>query len=223
MLDANSSVLLSSEQEQEQVATNSKETKTTNSRRRVKVELQEADGAQLGMSRLYAKGIDGKTACTFFAGKQAADGFGVRRLGGQAPSAYTSSRGAAGALNGALLDACHKGVKIADLLDVTRANCLGRNGVAADPMDKLAAHLKSFVIQADPKRAAANGLVRALANNGWTWRELADKAVLFDGKSWDGTLFKRSVTSGTRVLCPILVALHYKRTATLAKELGLTD
>lgn len=197
-------------------------TEQNTSRRRVKLEQTE-NAAPLGMANIYKRGIAGQTATAFFENKEAADGFTVRRLGGQAPSAYTSTRGAAGAINAALLNAAHNGATISELLDVTRANCLGRNGVAADPLDKLAAHIKSFVIQADPKRAAANGLVKALANNGWTWRELASKAVTFDGKSWDGALFKRSVTMETRVICPVLVALHYRKTPSLAKALGLTD
>ena len=198
----------------------------TTNRRRVKVENAEST-APLGMVHIFNKGIkDGETTTTaaaFFQNRAALDGYGVRRLGGQAPSAYTSTRGAAGAINAALLDAVHNGATVAALLDVTRAACLGRNGATGEPFDKLVAHIKSYHLQADPKRAAANGLVRAVTANGWKWQEVADRAVLLDGVPWNGVMFKRSVTLDTVVLPVVLLALHFKRTPSLAKALGIED
>lgn len=207
----------------EQTAANIEQ--TTTNRRRVKVKTEKAASANLGMTRIFNKGIqDGETTTTaavFFQNRAALDGFGVRRLGGQAPSAYTSERGAAGAINAAFLDAVHNGVTVADLLNVTRAACLGKDGAMGDTFAKLTAHIKSYHLQADHKRAAANGLVRAIVNNGWRWQDVAARAVLLDGKPWDGTLFKRSVTLNTVILPVVLIALHYKRTPSLAKALGL--
>jgi hypothetical protein len=208
---------------QEQNTTNEQPTTTTN-RRRVKVEHGE-QSAPLGMVNIFRRGIkDGDTtttAATFFQNRAALDGYGVRRLGGQAPSAYTSERGAAGAINAAFLDAVHNGVTVSDLLNITRAACLGRNGATGEPFDKLTAHIKSYFLQADPKRAAANGLVRAVTANGWKWADIAPRAVLLDGIAWNGEKFKRSVTLDTVVLPVVLIALHYKRTPSLAKALGI--
>lgn len=201
-------------------------TAAATNRRRVKVENAE-NAAPLGMARIFSKGIkEGETTTTaaaFFQNRAALDGYGVRRLGGQAPSAYTSTRGAAGAINAAFLDAVHHGVTVADLLDVTRAACLGRNGATGEPFDKLVAHIKSYHLQADGKRAAANGLIKAITSNGWKWSDIAPRAVLLDGTPWNGLLFKRSVTLDTVVLPVVLLALHFKRTPSLAKALGLTD
>lgn len=198
----------------------------TTSRRRVKVETTD-NAAPLGMANIFRRGIqDGgttTTAAAFFQNRAALDGYGVRRLGGQAPSAYTSTRGAAGAINAAFLDAVHHGVTVADLLDVTRAACLGRNGATGEPFDKLVAHIKSYHLQADGKRAAANGLIKAITANGWKWSDIAPRAVLLDGKPWDGQLFKRSVTPSTIVLPVVLLALHFKATPSFKKALGLTD
>lgn len=209
-----------------ETTTTSTNNSTNTSRRRVKVETTE-NAAPLGMARIFSKGIqDGETTTTaaaFFQNRAALDGYGVRRLGGQAPSAYTSERGAAGAINAAFLDAVHNGVTVAALLDVTRAACLGRNGATGDPMDKLTAHVKSYYLQADPKRAAANGLVKAVTANGWKWQDVASRAVLLDGVAWNGAMFKRSVTADTVVLPVVLIALHYKATPSLRKALGLTD
>lgn len=194
------------------------------SRRRVKVEQAE-QATPLGMANIYRKGIgDNHAAATmFFQEREANDGFTVRRLGGQAPSAYTSTRGAAGALNVAFLNAAHHGLTVAELLTVTEKNCLGKSGVTGNPYDKLVAHVKSFHLQADSKRAAANGLVKAIIANGWNWHTIQQNAVLLDGKPWDGQLFKRSVTPSTVVLPVVLLALHFKATASFKKALGLTD
>ena len=198
----------------------------TTNRRRVKVETTD-NAAPLGMVNIFRRGIqDGgttTTAAAFFQGRAALDGYGVRRLGGQAPSAYTSTRGAAGAINAAFLDAVHNGVTVAALLDVTRAACLGRNGATGEPFDKLVAHIKSYHLQADGKRAAANGLIKAITSNGWKWSDIAPRAVLLDGTPWNGAMFKRSVTPSTVVLPVVLIALHYKATPSLRKALGIDN
>lgn len=201
-------------------------TTTATSRRRVKVE-QATTAAPLGMVNIYKRGLqDGNTTTTaaaFFQNRAANDGFTVRRLGGQAPSAYTSTRGAAGAINAAFLNAAHNGLTVSELLAVTAENCLGKNGATGNPYDKLVAHVKSYHLQADGKRAAANGLVKAVIANGWNWNEVQRNAVLLDGKPWDGQLFKRSVTPSTIVLPVVLLALHFKATPSFKKALGLTD
>lgn len=197
---------------------------TTTNRRRVKLE-QTTSGAPLGMANIYAKGITRgdttTTAAVFFSEREANDGFTVRRAGGQAPSAYTSTRGAAGAINAAFLNAAHHGVTVAELLTITAAACLGKGGAMGKTDDKLNAHIKSYHLQADSKRAAANGLVKAVIANGWNWNEVQRNAVLLDGKPWDGQLFKRSVTPSTVVLPVVLLALHYKATPSFRKALGL--
>ena len=204
-------------------------TTTSNAnRRRVKVKIETTENAApLGMVNIYRKGIkDGETTTTaacFFQNRAALDGYTVRRLGGQASSAYTSERGAAGAINAAFLNGVQNGVTVAALLDVTRAACLGRGGATGEPFDKLTAHIKSYHLQADSKRAAANGLVKAVINNGWNWQEVQRNAVLLDGKPWDGARFKRSVTLETVVLPVVLLALHFKATASFKKALNLTD
>lgn len=208
----------------EQATTETTTAAAPTSRRRVKVE-QATTTAPLGMANIYRKGIGEKhaAATVFFTEREANDGFTVRRLGGQAPSAYTSTRGAAGAINAAFLNAAHHGLTVAELLAVTAENCLGKNGATGNPYDKLVAHVKSYHLQADSKRAAANGLVKAIIANGWNWNEVQRNAVLLDGKPWDGQLFKRSVTANTIVLPVVLLALHFKATASFKKALGLTD
>lgn len=203
---------------------NTTTTAAPTSRRRVKVE-QATTAAPLGMTNIYKRGIgeNHAAATVFFQERAANDGFTVRRLGGQAPSAYTSTRGAAGAINAAFLNAAHNGLTVAALLDVTRAACLGKNGATGEPFDKLVAHIKSYHLQADGKRAAANGLIKAITANGWKWSDIAPRAVLLDGTPWNGAMFKRSVTPSTVVLPVVLLALHFKATPSLRKALGLTD
>lgn len=206
--------------------TTTTEQPTTTNRRRVKVKIENAEqSAPLGMVNIYRKGIgDNHAAATvFFQERAANDGYTVRRLGGQAPSAYTSQRGAAGAINAAFINAAHHGLTVAELLDVTAAACLGKGGVTGNTFDKLTAHIKSYHLQADSKRAAANGLVKAIIENGWNWNTIQRNAVLLDGKPWDGALFKRSVTPSTVVLPVVLLALHFKATASFKKAINLTD
>lgn len=177
----------------------------------------------LGISRRFRDGINGISAVSVFEEKTALDGKPVRMKGGQAPSGLVSERGAAGAMNMAFIAAIEGGkvgVTVAELLAVCHDNNTANNK-AADQMDKLAAHIKSFVLQADRSRAAVNGIVQTARKNGWDYAAVAENAVLLDGKPWDGKLFKRSVTAQT-VICPVvLYAVHFKRTNTLVKRLGL--
>lgn len=180
-------------------------------------------GTALGISRRFRDGVNGVSAVSIFEEKAAQDGRPVRMKGGQAPSGLVSERGAAGAMNAAFIAAIESGkagVTVAELLAVCQANNAANNK-AADQMDKLTAHVKSFVLQADKMRAAVNGITQTARKNGWDYAAVAENAVLLDGKAWDGKLFKRSVSANT-VICPVvLYAVHFKRTNTLVKRLGL--
>jgi hypothetical protein len=194
----------------------------TTSRRRVKLELDHAETTPTGINARYGnvnisvvkeleqkiKRANGTTFCD--------DGKGVRRLGGSAPSAFLSTRGAADAVNAALL-ANVKGATVADL--TTACATAG----AKVPADKLIAHLKGFVQQADPSgmRLRTTGVLDVLKANGWDWRKLP--AVTIDGKEWDGTLFKRVTTPASVIQSPMLWAVKFKRTPSLAKALGIED
>lgn len=180
-----------------------------------------AYAGKLGMVNRYASGIHGQTACTYFAEVEAEDGRAVRMAGGQAPSAYTSSRGAAGAINRVLLDRAELGATWAELVQVVERTCLGKAGVMGKPTDKLIAHLRSFFLQADERRAQVNGLRQAVRANGWNWQEVQRNAVLIDGKAWDGSAIKRCVMEHSTIVPIVLLAVNYKATPSLVKALGL--
>lgn len=178
---------------------------------------------KLGMVQRFSKGIHGQTACTYFAEVEAEDGGKVRMAGGQAPSAYTSTRGAAGAINRVLLDRAELGATWAELVQVVERTCLGKGGIVGKPTEKLVAHLRSFFLQADERRAQANGLKQAVRANGWNWEQVQANALLIDGKAWNGQAIKRAVLPHSVILPIVLIAVNYKRTASLEKALGLTD
>lgn len=177
----------------------------------------------LGIARRFNKGINNISACSVFEDKTALDGRPVRMKGGQAPSGLISERGAAGAINSAFIAALEngkKGLTVAELLAV----CESANTAPDkkdDQTDKLNAHLKSFVLQTDRARAAVNGIVKTVKNNGWNYADIEQNAVLFDGTAWNGRLFKRSVTPETLVTPIVFFAIHFKFTKTLAKRLGI--
>lgn len=179
----------------------------------------------VGIANRFRQGIGAEhvSACRIFEEKTALDGKPVRRLGGQAPSGYVSTRGAAGALNTLFLDNVHNGATVAQCLEVVKATVLNDGRGNREPLDKLTDHVKSFFIQADRKRAAVNGLVKAIQANGWDYAKIEEKAVLLDGVAWNGLLFKRSITPNTVIVPTVLIALHYKRTPSLAKALGIED
>lgn len=176
---------------------------------------------KLGMTSRYSKGIHGQTACTYFAEVTAEDGRMVRMAGGQAPSAYTSSRGAAGAINRVLLDRAELGATWAELVAVVERTCLGKGGIVGKPTEKLVAHLRSFFLQADERRAQTNGLKQAVKANGWDWNTVKEHAVLIDGKAWNGEAIKRCVSAGSTIVPVVLLAVNYKATPSLVKALGL--
>jgi hypothetical protein len=178
---------------------------------------------KLGMVQRYAKGIHGQTACTYFAEVEAEDGRMVRMAGGQAPSAYTSTRGAAGAINRVLLDRAELGATWAELVQVVERTCLGKGGIVGKPTEKLVAHLRSFFLQADERRAQTNGLKHAVKANGWNWEQVKANALLIDGKPWNGEAIKRCVGAGSTIVPVVLLAVNYKATASLVKALNLTD
>lgn len=178
----------------------------------------------LGIAKRFrGNTINGTSACAVFEDKTALDGRPVRMRGGQAPSGLISERGAAGAINSAFIKALEsgkKGLTIAELLTI----CKEANTAAdarADQTDKLNAHLKSFVLQSERTRAAVNGIVQTCRANGWNYADITEHAVLFDGKAWDGKLFKRVTTPATVVTPIVFYAIHFKYTPYLAKKLGM--
>lgn len=176
---------------------------------------------KLGMVERFKSGIHGQTACTYFAEVEAEDGRAVRMAGGQAPSAYTSSRGAAGAINRVLLDRAELGATWAELVQVVERTCLGKGGIVGKPTEKLVAHLRSFFLQADERRAQTNGLKQAVRANGWNWEQVKANALLIDDKPWNGEAIKRCVTAGSVIIPVVLLAVNYKATPSLVKALGL--
>lgn len=177
----------------------------------------------LGMTNRFKDGIHGVTAVTFFQNIDAADGGKVRLLGGQAPSAYTASRGAAGMLNTLLLERCDVGATFAELVAVAEKHGLGKGGLKGNPVQRVIDHVRSFYLQADTRRAQTNGLRQAIAANGWNWQQIQRCAVLLDGKPWDGNALKRCVIDTTVILPVVLLAVNYKATPSLVKALNLPN
>lgn len=178
-------------------------------------------GGHLGMVQRYKTGIHGVTACTYFADVDAADGGKVRMKGGQAPSAYTSERGAAGAFNRVFIDRAELGVTWGELVSIADKVSLGKGGVKGDPVQRVVDHIRSFYLQSDERRAQTNGLKQAVRANGWDWNTVKENTVLIDGKAWDGNAIKRCVTPESVILPVVLLAVNYKATASLVKALGL--
>lgn len=176
---------------------------------------------KLGMVNRFSKGIHGQTACTYFTEVEASDGGKVRMAGGQAPSAYTSTRGAAGAINRVLLDRAELGATWEELIQVVERTCLGKGGIVGKPEEKLVAHLRSFFLQADNRRAQVNGLRQAVKANGWDWEQVQANALLIDGKAWNGQAIKRAVLPTSIIVPVVLLAVNYKATPSLVKALGL--
>lgn len=176
---------------------------------------------QLGMVNRFRHGIHGQTAVSFFEEVEATDGGKVRLRGGQAPSAYTSERGAAGAFNRVFIDRAELGVTWGELVSIADKVGLGRGGVKGDPVQRVVDHVKSFYLQADERRAQTNGLKQAVRANGWNWETVQANAVLIDGKAWDGNAIKRCVTPTSVILPIVLIAVNYKATPSLVKALKL--
>lgn len=176
---------------------------------------------KLGMSNRYDKGIHGQTACTYFSDVPAEDGKAVRMKGGQAPSGYISSRGAAGALNRVFIDRAELGATWAELVQVVERTCQGKAGQVGKPEEKLIAHLRSFFLQADNRRAQANGLRQAVKANGWDWEQVQERALTIDGKAWNGQAIKRAVLPTSIIVPVVLLAVNYKATPSLVKALNL--
>lgn len=178
----------------------------------------------LGIAKRFrGNSIANCSACSVFEEKKAIDGRPVRMKGGQAPSGLISERGAAGAINSAFIAALEsgkKGLTIAELLAICKIANTAQDA-RADQTDKLCAHLKSYVIQADRARAAVNGIVQTCRANGWNYADIEEHAVLFDGKAWNGKLFKRVTTPATVVTPVVFFAIHFKYTPYLAKKLGI--
>lgn len=176
---------------------------------------------KLGMVERFKAGIHGQTAVSFFEEVKAADGKRIRMAGGQAPSAYTSERGAAGAFNRVFIDRAEQGVTWGDLVDIADKVGLGKGGVKGDPVQRVVDHIRSFFLQADERRAATNGLKQAVKANGWNWEEVQSKAVLIDGKPWNGNAIKRCVVLSSVILPIVMLCVNYQRTPSLEKALGL--
>ena len=186
------------------------------------VSLKSGDYAgQLGMVNRFRRGIHGQTAISYFEEVDAADGGKVRMRGGQAPSAYTSERGAAGAFNRVFIDRAELGVTWGELVNIAEKVGLGKGGVKGDPVQRVVDHVRSFYLQADERRAQTNGLKQAVRANGWDWHKVQENAVLIDGKAWGGNAVKRCVTAESVIIPVVMLAVHYKATASLVKALGL--
>ena len=180
---------------------------------------------KLGMTQRYNKGIHGQTAVSFFEDVKATDERHVRMLGGQAPSAYTSTRGAAGAFNRAFIDRAEVGITWGELVSIADRVGLGRGGAKGDPVQRVVDHLRSFYLQADERRAQVNGLRQAVKANGWNWDAVKSRAVLINGKPWNGSAIKRCVTDNSVIIPIVLLAVNYKATPSLVKalEMGKED
>ena len=178
---------------------------------------------KLGMVERFKAGIHGQTAVSYFEDIAAADGGRVRMKGGQAPSAYTSERGAAGAFNRVFLDRAEQGVTWAELVHVAEHAGQGKGGVKGDSVQRVVDHLRSFFLQADERRAQTNGLKQAVRANGWDWLQVQRCAVLIDGKPWNGSAIKRCVNDASVIVPVVLLAVNYKATASLVKALNLPD
>lgn len=178
---------------------------------------------KLGMTNRFKSGIHGMTPCTYFEDVAAADGGRVRMKGGQAPSAYTSERGAAGAFNRVFIDRAEQGVIWAELVHVAEHAGQGKGGIKGDAVQRVVDHLRSFYLQADERRAQTNGLKQAVRANGWNWQQVQRCAVLIDGKAWNGSAIKRCVTDISVIVPVVLLAVNYKATSTLVKALNLPD
>ena len=176
---------------------------------------------KLGMNERFKSGIHGMTATSYFQEVAATNGGYVRMKGGQAPSAYTSERGAAGAFNRVFLDRVEKGVTWAELAAIAERTCLGKGGIKGDAVQRVVDHVRSFYLQADERRATANGLKQAVKANGWNWAEVQSKAVLIDGKPWNGSAIKRCVIPSSVILPVVMLCVNFQRTASLEKALGL--
>jgi hypothetical protein len=176
---------------------------------------------QLGMVNRFRRGIHGQTAVSYFEEVEATDGGKVRMKGGQAPSAYTSERGAAGAFNRVFIDRAELGVTWGELVSIADKVGLGKGGVKGDPEQRVVDHVRSFYLQADERRAQTNGLKQAVRANGWDWNKVQENAVLIDGKPWHGNAVKRCVTAESVIIPVVMLAVHYKATASLVKALGL--
>lgn len=180
---------------------------------------------KLGIARRFSKGINHVSACSVFEEKTALDGRPVRMKGGQAPSGLVSERGAAGAMNLAFIAALEngkKGLTVAELLAICEETNTAPDK-KEDQTDKVNAHIKSFVIQANRTRAAVNGIVKTCRANGWNYADIEKMSVLFDGVAWNGRLFKRSTTPATLVVPVVFYAIHFKYTKALAKKLGIAE
>lgn len=176
---------------------------------------------ELGMTNRFRKGIHGMTPCAYFEDVKAEDGGRIRMKGGQAPSAYTSERGAAGAFNRVFLDRAEQGATWAELVHVAEHAGQGKAGVKGDAVQRVVDHLRSFFLQADERRAQTNGLKQAVRANGWDWQKVSACAVLIDGKAWNGNAIKRCVTDNSVIVPVVLLAVNYKATASLVKALNL--
>lgn len=185
--------------------------------------LKSSDYDNLGMTRRFKGGIHGMTPVNYFQDVDAADGGKIRMKGGQAPSAYTSERGAAGTFNRVFLDRAEVGATWGELVAIAEKFSLGKGGQKGDPVQRVVDHVRSFFLQADERRAQTNGLKQAVKANGWNWEQVQRYAVLIDGVAWNGSAIKRCVTAGSVIIPVVMLAVNYKATPSLVKALGLTD
>lgn len=155
--------------------------------------------------------------------EEALDGKGIVKRGAFASNAYGATRGAAQAINAALVKAGNKGMAIADLIEVTAA-ALPAIPVKGDAdkaikdraVNKLVEHLKGLFFESDAIRANTSGLAAAILANGYNisynteTRRLSMPAVTFDGIEWNGARCKQCLGVSATIAAPLLVAMHRK-------------
>lgn len=153
--------------------------------------------------------------------EEALDGKGIVKRGAFASNAYGATRGAAQAINAALVKAGNKGMAIADLIEVTAA-ALPAIPVKGDAekaikdraVAKLVEHLKGLRFEADAARAGTSGLTAAVQANGYNvsynaeTRCLSIPAVMFDNVEWNGVRCKQCLGLSATIAAPLLVAMH---------------
>lgn len=155
--------------------------------------------------------------------EEALDGKGIVKRGAFASNAYGATRGAAQAINAALVKAGNGGVDVAVLIE-TAAAALPPVPVKVDcekalkdrAVAKVVEHLKGLFFESDAIRANTSGLAAAVLANGYKVdynREtghLSIPAVTFDGVEWNGLKGKAMLGVSGKVAAPLLVAMHRK-------------
>lgn len=159
--------------------------------------------------------------------EEALDGKGIVKRGAFASNAYGATRGAAQAINTALVKAGNKGMAIADLIEVAAAALPAipvhgdaEKAIKDRAVNKLVEHLKGLRFESDAARAGTSGLTAAVQANGYDvsynaeTRCLSIPAVTFDSVEWNGARCKQCLGVSATIAAPLLVAMHRKAAKT---------